>query len=115
MSNIDFIVFSSILITIAVYGAIKNRQNKNLKSYTIGFAGEENEIDSAINLSKKFNVDNINKDAFTPFDSITEAQAFEWMFKEMGDYHKGELEHYTIKQAMKNDQPSRKSGLPSNW
>ena len=61
------------------------------------------------------NVDSINKDAFTPFDSITEAQAFEWMFKEMGDYHKGELEHYTIKQAMKNDQPSRKSGLPSNW
>ena len=36
MSNIDFIVFSSILITIAVYGAIKNRQNKNLKSYILG-------------------------------------------------------------------------------
>lgn len=36
MSNIDFIIFSSILITIAVYGAIKNRQNKNLKSYILG-------------------------------------------------------------------------------
>ena len=36
MSNIDFIVFSSILITIALYGAIKNRQNKNLKSYILG-------------------------------------------------------------------------------
>ena len=36
MSNIDFIVFSSILITIAVYGAINNRQNKNLKSYILG-------------------------------------------------------------------------------
>ena len=36
MSNIDFFVFSSILITIAVYGAVKNRQNKNLKSYILG-------------------------------------------------------------------------------
>ncbi len=36
MSNIDFVVFSSILISIAVYGAIKNRQNKNLKSYILG-------------------------------------------------------------------------------
>ena len=30
-------------------------------SYTIGFEGEGNEIDRAINLSKKFNVKNINK------------------------------------------------------
>ncbi len=36
MSNIDFFVLSSILITIAVYGAIKNRQNQNLKSYILG-------------------------------------------------------------------------------
>ena len=36
MSNIDFFVFSSILVTIAVYGAVKNRQNKNLKSYILG-------------------------------------------------------------------------------
>ena len=36
MSTIDIIVFSSILISIALYGAIKNRQNKNLKSYILG-------------------------------------------------------------------------------
>ena len=36
MSNIDFFVFSSILITIALYGAVKKRQNKNLKSYILG-------------------------------------------------------------------------------
>ena len=36
MSNIDFFVLSSILVTIAVYGAIKNRQNQNLKSYILG-------------------------------------------------------------------------------
>ena len=36
MSNIDFFVLSSILITIAVYGAIKNIQNQNLKSYILG-------------------------------------------------------------------------------
>ena len=37
------------------------KNNNNLYSYTIGFEGEENEIDRAINLSKKFNVENINK------------------------------------------------------
>ena len=36
MSTIDIIVFSSILISIALYGAIQNRQNKNLKSYILG-------------------------------------------------------------------------------
>ena len=36
MSNLDFFVFSSILLFIAIYGAIKNYQNKNLKSYILG-------------------------------------------------------------------------------
>ena len=36
MSNLDFFVFSSILLFIALYGAIKNYQNKNLKSYILG-------------------------------------------------------------------------------
>lgn len=37
------------------------KKNDNLNSYTIGFEGEESEIDSAISLSKKFNVKNVNK------------------------------------------------------
>ena len=36
MSNLDFFIFSSILLFIAVYGAIRNYQNKNLKSYILG-------------------------------------------------------------------------------
>ena len=36
MSNLDFFVFSSILLFITLYGAIKNYQNKNLKSYILG-------------------------------------------------------------------------------
>ena len=36
MSNLDFFVFSSILLLIAIYGVIKNYQNKNLKSYILG-------------------------------------------------------------------------------
>ena len=36
MSNLDFFVFSSILLFIAFYGIYKNYQNKNLKSYILG-------------------------------------------------------------------------------
>ena len=36
MSTIDFFVFSSILIFITLYGAFKNYQNKDLKSYILG-------------------------------------------------------------------------------
>ena len=36
MSPIDFYIFSSILIFITLYGAIKNYQNKDLKSYILG-------------------------------------------------------------------------------
>lgn len=36
MSTIDFYVFSSILIFITLYGAFKNYQNKDLKSYILG-------------------------------------------------------------------------------
>lgn len=36
MSNLDFFVFSSILLFIAFYGIYKNHQNKNLKSYILG-------------------------------------------------------------------------------
>ena len=36
MSNLDFFVFSSILLFITFYGIYKNYQNKNLKSYILG-------------------------------------------------------------------------------
>ena len=36
MSPIDFYIFSSILIFITLYGAFKNYQNKDLKSYILG-------------------------------------------------------------------------------
>ena len=36
MSNLDFFVFSSILLFIDFYGIYKNYQNKNLKSYILG-------------------------------------------------------------------------------
>ena len=36
MSNLDFFVFTSILLSISFYGIYKNYQNKNLKSYILG-------------------------------------------------------------------------------
>ena len=36
MSNLDFFVFTSILLSITFYGIYKNYQNKNLKSYILG-------------------------------------------------------------------------------
>ena len=36
MSNLDFLVFTLILLFIAFYGVYKNYQNKNLKSYILG-------------------------------------------------------------------------------
>ena len=36
MSNLDFFVFTSILLFITFYGIYKNYQNKNLKSYILG-------------------------------------------------------------------------------
>ena len=36
MSNLDFFVFTLILLFIAFYGVYKNYQNKNLKSYILG-------------------------------------------------------------------------------
>lgn len=36
MSNLDFVVFSSILLFISFYGIYKNYQNKNLNSYLLG-------------------------------------------------------------------------------
>ena len=36
MSNLDFLVFTSILLFITFYGIYKNYQNRNLKSYFLG-------------------------------------------------------------------------------